>query len=922
MRRLVFFLILVLILIGVVSTTHLYEDWLWFKDLGYSQLFWTPLLTKLGVQAVNGAFLLVMIFATLMALRNSLVILINDRFQRQIRVIREHDMAPVAETLDSRLVTVAMFLVSLLISYGISFVSGSAGWMDFLNFKNATSFNVADPAFGKDLSFYFFLLPFYQIVYQAFYLPLLFLSVASIVLYLLTGMISIKSIALWRKHAIVIQRPAQRHLAVFGVLLFILKAFDYVLNIFELVYSQHGHVFGAGFTDLTTTAPALKVLVVLSIIGCLAALFALFFRDARLLTLPLAGTVLFSIVGYGLLPAAVQSLVVIPNELDKEMPYISNEISFTKYAFSLDKIKTISYPGTTPLNANVLAQNRGTVQNIRINDPGPMSLTYAQKQGIRLYYKFSNIDMDRYHLNGQLRQVLLAPRELSSQDIDPKAQTFINLRFKYTHGYGVAASLANEVTSEGLPSFIIKDVPPVSNYSALNITEPRIYFGEKTNDWVVTKTSAKEFDYPQGSNNAENTYHGSTGIALTGLNKLMLSLNHATLRFYLASEITPDSKILLTRNIIDRARKLAPFLTYDSDPYMVISHGRLFWMIDAYTTSEYMPYANPQSDTGVNYIRNSVKVVVDAYNGSVNFYIADRTDPLILTYSKTFPGVFKDIDQMPADLRSHIRYPEDLFTIQSNILKNFHMDNPTVFYNKEDAWDVPAELHDNSQADDMKPYYSVMRLPGEKQEEYVLMIPFTPASSQTNKRNNMVAWLGARMDGENFGQLVLYQLPKNIEIDGPFQIESRIDQDTEISKQLSLWDQRGSSVIRGNTLTLPIGGNFLYVEPIYLQSDKSAIPEMKRVVVVYADQIVMADSLNSALTTIFGPGAVPNGTPVIPTPARPGRPAAPGTNVTAPQSSQEQIQALVNQIDEMKQMLDDLQNKLESLSGSAADSSR
>lgn len=900
MRRLIVILVITLVLIGLISSTNIYENWLWFKDLGYPQLFWTPLLTKLAVQAVNGFFLLIVIFGTLLMLRNSLVVLINERFQKRIRVIKEHDMAPVAQTLDSRLITIAMFLISLLLSYAVSYVSGSAGWLSYLSFANSTSFNLSDPVFGKDLAFYFFKLPFYEILYKSFYIPLLFLSIISAIIYLLTGMLSIKSLVLWRHGAVLIERPARRHLAVFGALLFSLNAFNYLLSIYELVYSQHGHVFGAGYTDLYVTSPILKFLIVLCILGTLCAIIALFFKDTRLLTLPLAALVFFSVTAYGIFPQAVQSLLVIPNELNYELPYINHEINYTRYGFGLNNIKTVNYPGTTPLDAASLEKDKATIDNIRLNDPNPLSLTFAQKQGIRLYYKFSDIDVDRYNLDGQLRQVMLAPRELSSTDIDPKAQTFVNMRFKYTHGYGVAASLANSVTSEGLPDFIIKDIPPVSSYPELTITEPRIYYGELTNDWVVTNTSTKEFDYPLGSSNAENTYQGKTGIRLTPLNKLILSINHATLRFYLANEITSQSRVLLHRNIMDRVKTLAPFLTYDHDPYMVINGGRLYWIIDAYTTSGYMPYSRPADSSGTNYIRNSVKVVVDAYNGTVDFYLVDPTDPIAQTYGKIFPGLFKDFSQMPTGLREHIRYPEDLFNIQVNQLKTFHMSDPTVFYNKEDAWDVPSELH-TSAPQKMEPYYTVMRLPGQTKAEYILMIPFTPASSETNKRNNMVAWLGARMDGSHYGQLVLYQLPKNIEVDGPFQVESRIDQDTDISRQLSLWDQRGSSVIRGNILTLPIHGNFLYVEPIYLQSDQSAIPEMKRVVVVYMDKIVMANDLSTALQGIFGPGIASTASPPSVT-LKPG---------------QDQIQALSEQIEQIRQLLDSMQNQLQAMQNSS-----
>jgi len=901
---------LILLLIGLASATSLYEDWLWYKDLGYPQLFLTPLLTKLAVQAVNGVFLFIAIVATLLMLRNSLVTLINERFQKQIRVIKEHDMAPVAETLDSRIVTVALFLISVLISYGISFVSGSVGWMDYLSYRNASSFNVADPIFGKDLSFYFFSLPFFQILYKSFYIPLLFLSIISALIYLLTGMISVRSLAVWRSGSLVVQRSARRHLAVLGIVLFLLKAFAFLLDLYTLVYSQHGHVFGAGFTDLFATAPAIKILLVLCIAGSAFAVFSLFFKDIRLLTVPLTALFLVSIVGYGLFPAAVQSLIVVPNELSKELPYIAHEINFTKYGFGLDKIKEVEYPGTMPLDPDSLAKNRGTINNIRLNDPRPMSMTYAQKQGIRLYYKFNDIDVDRYQLNGNFRQVMLAARELSSEDIDPKAKTFVNLRFKYTHGYGVAASLANAVTSEGLPTYIIKDVPPVSSYPELAISEPRIYFGELTKDWVITNTTIKEFDYPMGSNNSENTYQGRTGIKLTPLNKLVLSINHATIRFYLANEITAESKILLHRNILERARKLAPFFEYDPDPYLVISGGKLYWIMDAYTTSEYMPYSNPLKDSNINYIRNSVKVIVDAYNGSVDFYMADNTDPLAQTYSKIFPGLLKEMNQMPADLRTHLRYAEGMFKIQVNVLKNFHMVNPSVFYNKEDAWDTATELH-AAKPQAVDPYYTVMRLPGETKEEYILMIPFTPASSATNKRNNMVAWLGARMDSDKYGELILYKLPKNIEVDGPFQIESRINQDTEISKQLSLWDQKGSSVIRGNLLTLPIDGNFLYIEPIYLQSDKGGIPEMKRVVAVYQDKIVMAENLDLALEGIFGKGAMPK----PPQQPKPAQQPAPGAPTQPPAGQAEQVQKLVEQLDQIKKLLESMENQIKGLQG-------
>jgi len=536
-----------------------------------------------------------------------------------------------------------------------------------------------------------------------------------------------------------------------------------------------------------------------------------------------------------------------------------------------------------------------------------MLQTYTQKQGLRLYYKFHDIDVDRYTVNGEYRQVMLAPREMSTPDLDPNAQTFINTRFKYTHGYGVAASFANEVTSEGLPSYAIKDVPLETDYPEFELTEPRIYYGELTDDWVVVNTNTKEFDYPQGNTNAENNYEGKTGIQFTPVNKLMLSLHHGTFRFYLSSDITSDSRILLYRDIEERVQKLAPFLTYDNDPYLVIDDGRLKWIIDAYTTSDSLPYSASYQDQDFNYIRNSVKVVVDAYDGTVDFYAIDDTDPVLQTYRKIFPGVFKDMSEMPESLKAHLRYPEDLFTVQSNILKNYHMTDPTVFYNKEDAWDIAKELY-SGQPQNVEPYYTIMKIPGEEKAEFVLMIPYTPASSTTNTRNNMVAWMAARMDGEHYGELLLYKLPKSTEIDGPLQIESRIDQDPEISEQLSLWDQKGSSVIRGNLLALPVGGNFLYVEPIYLQSDKGgSIPEMKRVVLAYEDKLVMEETLGEALVKLFGSD--------VPQPTTPGQGVAPPPPVPSPQEPTAigDMTSILTQIDELQTMLDDLKTQLEQL---------
>ena len=910
-RLLKIFIGFIILLLLLSASSGLFEDWLWFKDLGYAQLFWTPLLSKLLFQAVNGTILFIFIAGTLLSIRHAIITFVNERLKLRLRLVQDRNR-PIL-SLSQRKVTVWLLVISAIVSFGVSFVAGFTGWLDVLSFTHATTFGQLDPIFGKDLAFYFFQLPFLRTVFNAFFGPLFLLTLFTAIFYIVTGVIRFRTKKLWQIGAVTLG-SARKHLAFLIGILFALKAFGYYLDIYQLLYSVHGHVVGAGYTDLTVTLPALKVLIVMSILGSILAFISLVSNESRLLTLPVSSIFVVGLLINGIFPTLVQSFVVIPNELTKEQPYIQHEIELTRFGYGLNKMTVIDYPGNTPITISALKTDQSTLNNIRLNDARPMLQTYNQKQGIRLYYKFNDIDIDRYTINGEYRQLMVGPREISTPDLDEKAKTFVNQYFKYTHGFGVSASFANAVTSEGLPSFAIKDVPPVSEFSELKLSEPRIYYGELTNDWVVANTSVKEFDYPQGNENAENSYQGKTGIPFTPLNKLMLSLRHATPRFYLASQVTAESKLLVYRNIKERVKKLAPFLTYDADPYIVIESGRLKWIIDAYTTSDALPYSNMDANQDFNYIRNSVKVVIDANDGTVDFYAIDPKDPILATYMKIFPGVFKDIASLSPGLKSHLRYPETLFSVQSNMLKTFHMTNSSVFYNKEDSWDIAKELFD-SKPQNVAPYYTIMKIPGEDKPEFVLMLPFTPASSATNSRNNMVSWMAARMDGAHYGELLLYKLPKNIEIDGPLQIESRIDQDPEISKQLSLWDQKGSSVLRGNLLALPIGGNFLYVEPIYLQSDKGgSIPEMKRVVLAYQDKLVMTDNLGSALTQLFGDGA--------PQPTTPGQSTPVPTPAAKPQAAAGQtaanVTSIVDQMNQIRALLDSLETQLKGLPSDAS----
>jgi Uncharacterized conserved protein len=904
----IFGIVTIIIIVLLTALSGFYEDWLWFKDLGYLPLFWTPFLSKVLIQLVNGTILFAIITATLLSIRHAIATFINDRLTRRLHLVE--DMNRSFLSLSKNKVTVWIILLSALISLTISFVTGFTGWLEILTFLNPVQFDKIDPVYGLNLSFYFFKLPFLQTVYNAFFGPLFILTLFTAIFYFITGVIRFHSLKLWKPKAVEIGIAARRHLALLIGILFIFRAFGYILDIFQLLYSVHGHVVGAGYTDLNASLPILKILVVLSIASCLLSWSGLIFKEVRLLTLPVAGIFVSGIVLNGIFPALVQSLIVTPNELVKEAPYIENEIAFTRYGFGLDKIQEQDYPGTTPITIESLKANQHTLDNIRLNDARPMLQTYTQKQGIRLYYKYNDIDIDRYTINGgDYRQVMLSARELSTPDLDAKAKTFVNTRFKYTHGFGITASFANAVTPEGLPMFAIKDVPPVTNFENFKLEEPRIYYGELSDDWIVVNTSVKEFDYPLGNINAENNYQGKTGIKLTPFNKLMFSLHHGTYKIYLANEVNSQSRFLVNRNIKERVQKLAPFLTYDPDPYIVIDNGRLKWIIDAYTTSAQLPYASSINEQNYNYIRNSVKVVVDAYDGTVDFYMVDASDPVIQSYSKIFPGVFKDMSLMPDSLIAHLRYPEMIFNVQANMLKTFHMTDSSVFYNKEDAWDIAKELFEAT-PQDVTPYYTILNIPGNNDPEFVLMLPFTPASSETNTRNNMISWLCARMDGDKYGQLLLYKLPKNTEIDGPLQIESRIDQDPEISKQLALWDQKGSSVIRGNLLALPIGGNFLYVEPIYLQSDKGgSIPEMKRVVLAYEDHLVMTENLGQALIAIFGENAPqPTGqsTQTSPQDQTPSEALQPTGEITPA--------SILEQINRVRSILNDLEEQIKTMS--------
>jgi uncharacterized membrane protein (UPF0182 family) len=690
-----------------------------------------------------------------------------------------------------------------------------------------------------DIAYYIFRLPLFWTAYHWLMSALVLTSIATAAVYLLYRGIE------YGPRGLLLSERARKHLLVLLAVILAVKTGGYVLEAFDLLYSPRGAAFGASYTDVYANLPALRLLTLLSLIVAVLCMIQISRPGYRLTLVGIGALVLVHIVGLNLYPSLIQRFRVVPNEVEAERLFIARNIKFTRLAYGLDKIESKDFPAEEQLTAADLKRNDTTIKNIRLWEHRPLLATYAQLQEIRTYYKFVDVDNDRYMIDGTYRQVMLSARELSHQHLPNRL--WINEHLIYTHGYGVVFGPVNQVTPEGLPEFFIKDIPPVSTDS-LRVSRPQIYFGELANDYVFVKTSAQELDYPAGDQNIYTTYEGQGGIPIHSFwRKLLFSARFATSEIVFSQDIKKESRILLHRQIHERLKKIAPFLTFDRDAYLVIAQaGRLFWIADGYTTSERYPYSEPMRRRGDNYIRNSVKVVIDAYNGTVDFYLSDPQDPIIQTYAKIFPALFKPLEVMPEDLRAHIRYPQDLFAIQARMYTTYHMQDPQVFYNKEDLLSIPRRTTDGSERE-MEPYYTIMRLPGETKEEFVMLLPFTP-----NKRDNMRAWLAARSDPPHYGKLIALDFPKAKLIYGPKQIDARIDQDAFISQQLSLWGQRGSQVIRGSLLAIPIEQSLLYVQPLYLAAAQGSLPELKRVIVAFGNQIAMEESLEQSLQKIFG----------------------------------------------------------------------
>ena len=600
-------------------------------------------------------------------------------------------------------------------------------------------------------------------------------------------------------------------------------------------------MFGAGYTDVYVRLLALRVSMIVAVLLALALIIR--WRYQRKLIVGLLGAWIISglLLG-GIVPTLVQNWIVEPNEFEREREFLQYHIEMTRTAYGLDKFVVKEYPATPDLTYEDIDRHRSTVDNVRLWDPRVLLQTYGQLQEMRPYYRFSDVDVARYWIDGEYRQVMISARELVPEGL--QTQSWINRHLQYTHGIGVVMNPSNEISRQRLPEFWISDIPPKSSID-IEITQPRIYFGERTNDYVIVNTLTDEFDYPMENRSATYRYSGADGVKISSfIDRLAFAFRFGNSRILLSTDITNESRILFDRNIFDRVKKIAPFLRYDQDPFVVVVDGRLKWIMDAYTVSTRFPYSEPTKGWG-NYIRNSVKVVIDAYDGTVDFYQVEP-DPIIEAYEKVFPGLVKPFEEMPENVRAHIRYPEDLLTIQALLYGTYHM-NDRSFYNREDVWQLSRETY-RGKDQEILPYYVIMDLPDEEPEpELVLMVPYTPA-----RRPNMSAWLAARNDGKHYGEVIVYRFPIETSIWGPAQIEARIDQDPEISQLITLWSQSGSQVIRGNLLVLPIGEGILYVEPLYIQADQTSMPQLRRVIVAYGDDLVMADSLENAFVSLFG----------------------------------------------------------------------
>ncbi|WP_138429913.1 UPF0182 family membrane protein [Fodinibius saliphilus] len=831
-NRLFKILLPLLVIIGVIG---LFSDWiiewLWLDNLGYDQVFWTIKTTQ-GLLLVGALFL-----ALLYVIPNMRAL--GKRFstmsfgQSPLAQLKLHEIS-------SKKIKTTFYGVGAIIS-GFFSLAFFMRWDTYFRFHWNETFGQVDPIFGHDIGFYLFRLPFIELIQNSLSSLVFFVTAITILLYVYSGALSLGS-----SKKVIASSGIKRHISINIGIWLLLLSWGYYLQRYNLLYNSGGAVYGAGYIDINVRLPIIWLLCILSLALAAFAFFQLYKSQFKWLIIGGVATILIGGIGNGLLPGMVQQFIVEPSELQLEEPYIKNSIEQTREAYALDKMDTQPYSAepSEQMDWSTIQENEQTIENIRLWDPRLLIQTYRQLQEIRLYYQFYNVDVDRYQTDEGYMQMMVSARELS-EELPEQANTWVNRRLQYTHGYGLVMSPVAQEGSQGDPRLTIKDIPPVTDMG-LTVDQPAIYYGEHNSDYKIVNTNVRELDYPSGDENVYTNYQGSSGVNIGSLfSKLLFSWNFGDINILLTDYINEDSKIIFWKKIQERVNKIAPFLRLEDDPYLVLNEGKLYWIQDAYTTSPDYPYSEPYKGQ-YNYIRNSVKVVVDAYNGSVDFYVADEQDPVLNIYRDIFPTMFKPMDEMPGSLRSHIRYPIHYFKAQIEKYNEYHMTDPQVFYNNEDLWTRPNEKY-GGQSIKMEPYYVLTKLPGQEELQYLLISPLTP-----NNRDNMIGWMAANSDYPNYGEVSVYQLPKERLILGPAQIEARIDQDTEISRQLALWDQRGSRVIRGNLMVIPIENSFIYVEPVFLIAEGVDIPQLQRVIATSGEKIAMQPTLWESIEALYG----------------------------------------------------------------------
>lgn len=894
---------LAIILLFVVLINWL-TDLMWFKDLSYLSVFFTKLFTQLKVGIPT---FVVITFLTYVYLK-----FIKKGYNNKV----ESDEIP-----DNRKLNLITWGLAGVVGVLSTYFAVTRLWFQTLQFTNSTDFDIKDPLYNIDISFYVFKLNFIEELNQIVIMLIIVFAILTFVYYSILMSMRTPRIfeeveeetaseydepedddyeyeedrytgegggrpvddnpfseinemfgkfakqfgggrggfggkkqkpkkQLDNKNLMMIVHIAEKQLIIVAVLFFLMIGVYFLLKQFDLLFGSTGAVYGAGFTDINITMWMYRVLIVLSVVSAITVAYGIAKKKFKAAVICPVIMVAVGLLGTGV-GLVVQNFIVSPDEINKESKYLERNIEYTQYAYGLDGVDIKAFKATEDLSGEDIAKNDETISNIRINDYAPAMKFYNQTQSIRQYYEFNDVDVDRYTIDGDYTQTFLSAREIDEEKI---SSTWLNKHLKYTHGYGITLSRVDKITASGQPDMLIDSIPPESSVD-IDVTRPEIYFGELTNDYVLVNTDEDEFDYPDGNSNKYCQYKADSGITLNPLTRLMFSVREKSLKMLVSGNINSDSRILINRNIEQRVREIMPYLDYDKDPYMVTVDGKLYWIIDAYTATNRYPYSEPYSeDTDVNYVRNSVKVVIDAYTGETNYYIVDENDPIAQTFKSIYPKLFKDFADMPEGLKAHIRYPGTLLNIQAEIYQRYHMNDVKVFYQNEDLWQVASEIY-GTEEQPMTPNYYIMKLPGEQSAEFVNSIPFTPKD-----KKNLMGLLVARNDGDSYGKLVLYQMPKSKIVYGPMQVEAQIDQNTEISKEFSLWSSSGSKYSRGNLFVIPIEDSLLYVEPVYLEATNSSIPEVKRVIVVYGDNIAYESTLAGALTSMFGEGSANEGT--------------------------------------------------------------